>query len=313
MSNSQFIQPTPEQLEEFWSQVAKPRESKIEFNYKEKAVTIGLINDGGKTVFIEDEAWNSKVYPALSGFWHDEGRDELEYLILYNDDTFFCQKKRLKYDFSSKSSYWTTYEFKECAIEQVKQICDLLETVAVIQKEVETNKILEEVRQLNSLDYYYDAKWYKKKDEINKMLLFSDWRILPDSPQKFEGEKELWVIWRQRLRTLLPDNPRETFQTNFEMFKFITTLKYPIDPRVYFDKYPNREVEYLSTEDQFAKYDFEVSKDFVSTTMLNLVNFMEIYNEKIIPIERKILDLAKQLKLEEVYSNLDYTKFTPIE
>lgn len=146
-------------------------------------------------------------------------------------------------------------------------------------------------------------------DEIQKMLLYSDWRVLPDSPQKFDGERDLWVTWRQKLRELLPDNPRDIFSDNFEMFKYVQTLKYPIDPRVYFDRYPNLDVEYLSTEDQFEKYDFQASKDFVGKTQLNLINFLESYNTEFRPIDAKVLELAKKLKLENVYSGLDYEKF----
>lgn len=313
MANSEFTQPTQEQIDQFWSEVAIPRSSKLEFNFKEKAVTLGAINQGGITSFIEDDAWSKNVLPLLEPLWHDEGRDELEYLILYSDNTFLCQKRRLKYDFSSKSSYWVTYEFKECETQQVIDLCDCLETIAVIQKEVETNKVLEQVRELNSLDFYYDAKWYKKKDEINKMLLFSDWRVLPDAIQKFEGEQDLWIIWRQKLRELMPSNPREVFDTNFEMFKFISTLKYPIDPRVYIDRYPNREVEYLDSDDQYGKYDFEVSKDFVSNTLLNLVIFLETYDEQMRPINTKILELSKKLQLEKTFTNLDYNKFFAVE
>lgn len=304
--------PSKEEMDAFWSQVAAPRESKFELNFKEKAFTAGLINNNGKTTFIDEEVWKEKVLPVFEGFWHSEGKDELDYLILYTDDTFFCQKRRLKYDFASESSYWVTYEFNECKVSEVKELCEMLEAVVTIQREVETNQLLEEVRELNALDYYYDSKWYKKRDEINKMLLFSDWRVLPDSPQKFEGERDLWLVWRQKLRQLMPSDPREAFETNFEMFKFITTLKYPVDPRVYIDMYPERDVEYLSTDDQFKKYDFEASKDFTSANVMNLVNFMETYDEKIRPVEKRILDLSKKLKLEEVYRGLDYSKFTEI-
>lgn len=311
MANSDYMQPSQDEMDKFWSQVAAPRSSKFEFNFKEKAVTLGLINEGGQTTFIVDEAWQERVLPLVNGFWHNEGKDELEYIILYTDNTFLCQKRRLKYDFATESSYWVTYEFKECKNSELLDLCEKIEAIVVIQREAETNRLLTEIRELNSLDYFYDAKWFKKKDEINKMLLFSDWRVLPDAPQKFEGERDMWITWRQKLRELMPAKPREVFETNFEMFKFITTLKYPIDPSVYLDKYPNRDVEYLSTEDQFDKYDFQVSKDFTSATMLNLVIFMETYDDKIRPVNAKILELSKQLKLEEVYREIDYSKLTP--
>ena len=86
-------------------------------------------------------------------------------------------------------------------------------------------------------------------------------------------------------------------------------MKYPVDPRVWATMYPNRDVDYLSTDDQFKKYDFEVSKDFVGKTQLNLIEFLETYDANTRPIEAKVLELAKALRLETVYEGLDYEKF----
>lgn len=303
--------PSEEEVKEFWSTHIRPKESIMELNFAEKAVTLGNIADGGKTTFIDEKAWNEVVLPLIPTFWHDPGKDEVQQIILYGNDQYLCQRKKLKFDFSTKTSYWSQYMFKEGDVEDLKKIYETITAVVVIQREVHQRELLEKARELNltALDYYYDQKWYKKMDEIQKMLLYSDFRVLPDTPVKYEGEKEDWVKWRQALRDLLPKNPREVFSDNFEMFKFIKTLRYPIDPRMYIAKYPNRDVEYMSTDDQFSKYDFEVSKDFVSKTQLNLINFLESYDTEFRPIDSKILNLAKELKLEEVYTGLDYEKF----
>lgn len=311
MAEYYYRQPTDEEVRQFWSTHIRPKESIMELNFKEKAVTIGSVADGGQTTFIDESAWENIVLKSIPSLWHDPGKDEIEHLLLYNNDQYLCQRKKLKYDFSTNSSYWDTYNFKDGSVEDVKKIYEIINTTVIIQREIHKQEVLEEARKLNleALNYYYDKKWYKKMDEIQKMLLYSDWRVLPDSPQKFDGERDLWVTWRQKLRELLPDNPRDIFSDNFEMFKYVQTLKYPIDPRVYFDRYPNLDVEYLSTEDQFEKYDFQASKDFVGKTQLNLINFLESYNTEFRPIDAKVLELAKKLKLENVYSGLDYEKF----
>ena len=138
-----------------------------------------------------------------------------------------CQRKKIKYDFATESTYWTTYNYTDGDVADVKRIRDVINAVVIVQKEAKEYEILEKARELNleQLDYYYDQKWFKKMDEIQKMLLYSDFRVLPDTPVKYDGEKEDWATWRQRLRDLLPDNPREEFADNFEMFKFIQTLK----------------------------------------------------------------------------------------
>lgn len=307
-----YQKPTDDEIREFWSKTIKPRESVMDLNFAEKAVTLGNVAEGGRTVFIDEKAWTDVILPAISSEWHDPGKDEIKILTLYSDDTYLCFRSKMRYEFDTNTTRWVDYTYKKGNASDLKTIYETIRTVCVIQKESKNRDLLEEVRKLNleALDYFYDSKWYKKMDEIQKLLLYSDWRILPDAPQKFDGEKDLWIIWRDKLRNLLPSNPRETYPDNFEMFKFIQTLKYPVDPTVYLKAYPNRDVDYLSTDDQFKKYDFEVSKDFVGKTQLNLIEFLETYDANTRPIEAKVLELAKALKLETVYEGLDYEKFT---
>ena len=310
-----YQQPTEDEVREFWANTIRPKESVMELNFAEKAVTLGGVALGGKTTFVDEKAWEDVVLPAISAEWHDPGKDEIEHLLLYNNDKYLCQRKKIKYDFATESTYWTTYNYTDGDVADVKRIRDVINAVVIIQKEAKEHEILEKARELNleQLDYYYDQKWFKKMDEIQKMLLYSDFRVLPDTPVKYDGEKEDWATWRQRLRDLLPDSPREEFADNFEMFKFIQTLKYPIDPRKYLAMYPNRDVEYLSTDDQFQKYDFEASVDFVSKTQLNLINYLETYDANFRPIDRKILDLARELKLDEVFDKFNFAKFMPTD
>ena len=310
-----YQQPTDEEVKQFWSQTIRPKESVMELNFKEKAVTLGGVALGGRTTFIDEKAWEEVVLPNIPVMWHDAGKDEIEHLLLYNNDTYLCQKRKIRYDFATQTSYWTQYNFKDGQVADVKRIYEVINAVAIVQKEAKEYEILERARELNlsQVDYYYDQKWYKKMDEIQKMLLYSDFRVLPDTPVKYDAEKEHWVIWRDKMRNLLPKSPRESFADNFEMFKFIQTLKYPIDPRVYFDRYPNLDVEYLSTEDQYEKYDFEASTDFVSKTQLNLINYLETYDSNFRPIDRKILELARELRLDEVFDRFNFAKFMPTD
>ena len=310
-----FQQPSDEEVRQFWANTIRPKESVMELNFSEKAVTIGNVAAGGQTTFIDEKAWEEVGLPAISSEWHDRGKDEIEHLLLYSNNTYLCQRRKMRYDFATQSTFWSQYNYKDGAVEDVKKIHEIINTCVIIQREAKEYELMEKSRELNlkALDYYYDQKWYKKMDEIHKMLLYSDFRVLPDTPVKYDGEKEDWVTWRQQLRDLLPSNPREQFADNFEMFKFIQTLKYPIDPRKYLAMYPNRDVEYLSTEDQFQKYDFEASTDFVSKTQLNLINYLETYDSNFRPIDKKIYDLALELKLDEVFDKFNFAKLKPID
>lgn len=260
---------------------------------------------------IDQEVWDSVVLPEMSPLWHDAGKDEMDILIIYTDGSYLCQKKRLKYDYATKSNYWAPYEFKEATGEQIDKLLTLFETITFVQKEVETHTWLSEAKDLINDKFFYDSKYYKRKAEISKMLLYSDWRMLPDAPQLFEGERELWKIWREKLRNLLP--PYEEIEDNYEVLKVVALMRYPIDPRVYYEMYPNLDVEYLSTDDQYLKRDFQVSKDFVSANILNVVRFAEDYEIRKVPIEKKSLELIKKLELEKVFPGIDYERYYVID
>ena len=43
---------------------------------------------------------------VVGSYWHDPGKDELETVIFYSDNKCFAQRRKLKYDFDSKSNYY---------------------------------------------------------------------------------------------------------------------------------------------------------------------------------------------------------------
>lgn len=55
MAEYYYRQPTEEEVREFWSTHIRPKESIMELNFKEKAVTIGSVADGGQTTFIDEK------------------------------------------------------------------------------------------------------------------------------------------------------------------------------------------------------------------------------------------------------------------
>lgn len=259
----------------------------------------------------KDFVWE-KMIEKIDPFWHSE-KDQIEYFFFYNDGTYFCQKRKIKYDFESQSQYWHTYNWSEPTNEQAKALADFFETFAFIQLDVNTREFWGKIEKLQEEQYYFDKKYYKKIVERNAILNASDWRVLPDSPQKFEGEREMWVKWRQYLRGMCTKKPEE-FANNLEFFKYVTDIRYPVDPRVYYGMYPNFEVEYMDKDDekQWVEYDFEASQDFINQNLRNIMAFLENANDAPKRIPEEILNLAKQLELEEVFPGLDLSTYTPI-
>lgn len=292
------------------------RTSVLEVIFKERLVYVEepqpeYLGFAKVQVEVEEDVWNTVILPKVTPFWHDAEKDELEFLIIYNDGSYLCQRRRLRYDFATKSNYWAQYEFKDATPEQVEEVRLLFKTVTFVQKEVETHTWLSEAKELMNEKFYYDAKYYKREAEIAKMLLYSDWRVLPDAPQKFEGERDLWIIWRDKMRNLLP--PYEEIENNYELLKTVSTMRFPVDPRVYYEMYPELDVEYLSTEDQFTKRDFQASKDFVSANIMNAVQFAKDYEIRKVGVEKKVLELIQKLELGVVFPGIDYKRYYEIE
>ena len=80
---------------------------------------------------------------------------------------------------------------------------------------------------------------------------------------------------------------------------------------MYVKKYPNRDVEYLSTDDQFDKLDFNVSTDFVSKNIMNISDFVNNYNQEDIVVTQKAYELMNELELFNYFPALDKTLVKP--
>ena len=260
----------------------------------------------------KDFVWE-KMLEKIDPFWHCKN-DEIEYFFYYNDNTYFCQKRKLRYDFKSKSQYWHTYTWDEPTNEQAKELANFLETFAFVQLDNNTREFWGTIKKVQEEQFYFDKKYYKKIIERNSLLLASDWRILPDAPQKFEGEMDMWLKWRDYLRTLCVKKPTD-FENNLDFFKYVSNVKFPVDPRIYYDMYPEFEVEYLDPEDekQWVDYDFQSSTDFISQNLRNVLSFLENTEDSPKYISEDILKLAKQLELEQVFPGLDLSTYIPVE
>jgi len=151
---------------------------------------------------IEGFVWE-KMVEKINPLWHDPGRDEIEYFFYYNDDTYFCQKKKLVYDFATKSQYWKDYIWKDPTSAQAKELAEFFTTFSFIQQDLSTREIETKINAFQEQKYFFDREYYTKIAERNNLLTISDWRVLPDAPQAFEGEKDLWIQWRSYLRGMI--------------------------------------------------------------------------------------------------------------
>jgi len=281
---------------------AAERHVRLEINFQDKLAAVG----NTVTRFTE-EVWENIILKSIPSNWHDSGKDEIQFLIFYTDDTYFCQKKRNKYDFETKSTYWASYVFNEGSNDQAKELYELFDGLSRVQKQANYSVWIQEGKELYDNAFYFQSKYVKKMVDIQNLLLYSDWRILPDAPKKMENEKEMWIKWRDELRKLM--RSFDDFETPYKAYEYVSKIKIPFDPRIYLREYPNQEVEYLSTEDQYVKEEFMASNDWVAARILDISDFVQNYIPVEVVVTKKVKKLLSELKIEKYFPYYDFEKY----
>ena len=253
---------------------------------------------------------------VVGSYWHDPGRDELETVIFFDDNTCYAQRRKLKYSFETESSYYESYQFtapgQNEILELRNNIVMFLDTLNWV-KEVETiqmtNKVEDEL-------LFFDQNYGKKKRQKEICLQACDWRILPDIDDSYTGEKDEWKKYRAELRTLLIKKPQE-FTTPMDFFKNVHTMKWPVDPKAYRTEYPDGKdtdgnaVEYLKADDdkQWVQTPSEAATDVWSNRLLAMNELRDRYKESSRIITAELRTFMKKIKLEDmVEGGIDYTK-----
>ena len=253
---------------------------------------------------------------VAGSYWHDPGKDELETVIFYTDNTCFTQRRKLKYSFETKSNYHESYQFtvpgQDEILEFRNNIVMFLDTLKWID-EVET------IQMANKVDdelLFFDQTYGKKLRQKEQCLQACDWRVLPDIDDSYTGEKDEWKKYRAELRTLMIKKPQE-FDRPIDFFKDICTMKWPVDPKAYRTEYPNGQdengnaVEYLKADDekQWVQTPSEAATDVWSNRLLAMNELRDRYKNSSQIITAELRTFMKRIKLEElVDGGIDYTK-----
>lgn len=248
-----------------------------------------------------------KFLSSIGNFWHNE-KDQLEVFIYFNTGEYLCQRKKLKYNFETKVNYWETYNFKGASPEQCQHLVDAIIALRIVNTQLRSLENLKRVEKIEEQNLFFKKRYMKKKRERNILLSESDWRVLPDVQEKYEGERDMWLKWRQHLRDSTIKSPEE-FDSNLEFAKHIYEVKFPIDPEIYRKKYPNTEVGYLETDDQWVKHDVEASIDFIYNRLSNILNFNKEYVNQYQEVKKQIYDIIKSMDVHESEPDFDITKF----
>ncbi len=255
----------------------------------------------------------TRFLESLDVFWHDE-KDQLQYLSFYSDNTLFCQRKKYKYDFANGQQVYSTYTFTGFTEEQVSDLYDkvlaFIDAHAVV-KEIKVNKYVTKVDE-NIL--FFEKTYLKRVGEKNAILAATDWRILPDVVDSYPGEKDRWIFYRQKVRSLvipsLEDHP-----TPLDFFKAIKTLRWPMDPKNFRDLYPDGVnvdgdvVEYLATDNQWVERETDSSRDLIESRLSNIIAMRQDYAKAERTTTTAVKEMMKLLRIEDfVEGGIDYNK-----
>jgi len=245
--------------------------------------------------------------------FHMEG-DELQHVVFYSDDTALIQRKKLKYDFATNTSTPVQYIFNGASQEQIlalkARVTELISASGVVREQ----QIKEKIVKISEEQLFYDAKMNKRLEERKAMLKGSDWRVLPDIEDSYEGEKEMWKKWRKTLREM--DVFTATYEDNLALFKALTNLKWPIDPSIFKRAFPDgvdrdgNPVEYLGTDDQWTKRDIDASKDYTSDRLTSVIEWRDRSTNAKRNVAQAVQDLMKLMRVEDFVENgIDYSEF----
>lgn len=223
--------------------------------------------------------------------------DRLEFFTYFDPTKYKAEKSKTIYDFKLKTYRSIIYDpdFSETDAEILLKKCE----------EFFENLKLEELRLtkdqfMRSIEEQLKYRVSSLRDYRDKALKESDWTQMSDVPFS-DVDKENWKKYRSTLRDL-PNDPSWSSNTAFAAI-------FPIDPATYKLRYPNYEVDYLSTPDQFENQKARRIKERIVDTLksfnlpslnLNYANQLEFAN-LITSVNDALKKIDPELKVNIVF------------
>lgn len=301
------------------TQIARSATLEVDFQNKiiNNTAARVLLPDGREyvpTVSLSGEMMDRFKEEALGDFWHTEN-DQMQALFFYSDNYLYCQRKKKKFDFVGQQEVYSTYTFTGYTEEQVIELEKKVRTFIEAQNTARLYDVETRLGKIDEEFLFFESTWLKRMQEKNSILAVTDWRMSADVAEKYEGERDQWVKYRQAIRDLKFGEPKD-YDTPLAFFRAIKTFKFPIDPKFYRQMYPdgldndgNAAPAYLESDDQFVARDTDSSSDLVESKLVNISTMRQNYlkSKKIVTTEVK--EMMKLLRLEDfVEAGIDYTQ-----
>ena len=252
----------------------------------------------------------------LDSFWHTD-KDELLYFQYFSDNSYFCQRRKQKHDFSTESVYWNEYTFKGASSDQAKALYESLDSLRSVQAEIKNLNVETKVRKIDDEVIFYEDRYFKLRRMRESILNLSDFRVLPDVEYTREGERDMWIAWRRYIREKTLLKPSDDFfkdangvASGLKYFKYTFDFKFPVDPKIYYRLYPDGKLDDGVTdapvfmdpndEDQWGRQEVEASSDFYTANELNMYNLSGRGIPEQKRIKENVLELMKELDVQDI-------------
>jgi hypothetical protein len=261
-----------------FEKLPSPDEKKtiLEYDAKNRLILLRIKDETGNYAYnsvVISSVINENILKNIPDEWSNDN-DRIILFAIYENGEYIIEKEKLKYDFSTKNTRWIQYTSDFLTIEQAKELYNILNAAITIDTEVKNYSATKEYLELSKTAYYLSEFNKKNDDFIEELLRGTDHKVLPDAPELFENEKEMWITWRNKLRDL--DKIRDDFETDLDYIIWIEEMKWPIRPDQYYSKYSNLEEEYLSTPDQFVNNPQFLNLKSSSDSTMEVTKFAEM-------------------------------------
>ena len=285
-----------------FEQLSSPDEKKtiLEYDAKNRLILLRTKDETGNYIYnnvVISSNINENILKNIPDEWSNDN-DRIILFAIYENGEYIIEKEKLKYDFATKNTKWIQYTSDYLSLDQAKELYNILNAAITIDTEIKNYNTAKEYLELSKKTYYLTQFNKKNTDIIEKLLRGTDWRVLSDTPEFFEDEKEMWVTWRNKLREL--DKSPSDFEDGLDYIIWLEELQWPIRPDQYYAKYPNFEEKYLETKDQFFSTPEFLDLKSSSPLMNEVTKFSElidVYKEQGFEINSATSKLVEKYNL----------------
>ena len=296
--------------EDFVFQATKlPEENPIILEYDAYQKLILMRVDAGDSHYFQtavlDETLNNNLLDNLPDRWNHRN-DKLAFFYVRKDGQYGLEKQKLKYDFKTRTSKWVRYTYDNFTAEDAKELFDAIKALIWAKNEIEEAQKEDSLLEITSREAYQNQIYLWLCTDRDSLMRNSDWRVLEDTPDTFDNEKELWKKWRDAVRNCIPDI--ETFDDIVEFLVWYEDFKWPLNPHQYHGLDPEHTTVYLEEDnhwDRYAKVGFSNESKLRQERQLNAyVSRVKQRAEQGLEVTTEMYNVLKRYKIfDDTYLN----------